>query len=352
MMLCALIMAGGMGTRFWPLSTEEKPKQFLNLLGHDTMLQMTVKRLLPLIPIERIFVVTGSRYVHFIREQIYNLPDENIIVEPEGRNTAPCIGLSAFYIDKIYKDASLLVLPSDHLINDEDKFRETVKSGYHFIDGNEKSIVTIGIKPDRPETGYGYIKIASDDINNKANRFPIYRVSKFIEKPDLDTAQKYLKTNRYLWNAGMFIWKTSTIKYNLKKFLPDTYCILDQIFQASSDDYNTILNEKYPDVESISIDFGIMEKADNIYVILGCFGWDDIGSWKAVERYRESDENNNICIGNIMSIKSKNNLVVGSGKPIVLVGMEDAFVIESKDVILVVNKDNVDDIKKIRKKVI
>lgn len=347
-MLCALIMAGGKGTRFWPLSTEEKPKQFLKLLGKDTMIQMTVKRLDGLIPLDRIFIVTGESYVHYIKEQLPNLPERNIIIEPEGRNTAPCIALSAFYIDKIYKDATLAVLPADHLIINEEKFRETVNSGYEFIEKNEDSIVTIGIKPDRPETGYGYIelkekkKLNSKDIN-------IRKVNKFVEKPDEEKAKKYLECGNYLWNAGMFIWKTSTILKYTKDLLSDTYNVLEEIAATNDKDYDLVLKEKYPLAESISVDFGIMEKAENIYVIPSDFGWDDIGSWSAVERYREKDENDNICVGNITNIDSNNNIVCGDGKPIILYGMNNSCVIESNDVVLVVNKDEIDNIKEIRK---
>lgn len=348
-MLCALIMAGGKGTRFWPLSTEEKPKQFINLLGEETMLQMTVNRLLPLIPIERIFIVTGNRYINYVKEQLKDLPDRNIIVEPEGRNTAPCIALSAFYIDKIYKDAEIAVLPSDHLIKNEEEYRHILKAGYDFVKENKDSIVTIGIKPDRPETGYGYIKVSADKEKLEDDNQDIYEVNRFVEKPNKENAKKYMKEGNYLWNAGMFIWKTSTILKHTKDFLPSIYDVLEEIAVASDEEYEEVLKEKYPLVESISVDFGIMEKAENIYVIPGNFGWDDIGSWKAVERYRQKDENDNICVGNIVSIESRNNIVMGNGKPIVLVGMKDAFVIESDDVIMVVDRDNIENIKNVRK---
>lgn len=208
-MLCGLIMAGGKGERFWPLSTDDKPKQFLNLLGNDTMIQMTVKRLEGLIPIERIFVVTAERYVGLVKEQLPNLPEENIIVEPVGRNTAPCIALSAFYINKKIENATIAVLPSDHLIKDEEKFREVLKCGYDFVNKNQDAIVTLGMKPDRPETGYGYIKRMHEVeiINNNT----VNKVECFVEKPNKETAEKYLKEGTYLWNGGMFIWKASTI---------------------------------------------------------------------------------------------------------------------------------------------
>ena len=182
-MLCALIMAGGKGTRFWPLSTEEKPKQFLNLVGDDTMIQMTVNRILPIIPIERIFVCTGEKYTDYVINQLPELPKENIIVEPEGRNTAPCIALSSMIIKRKFNDASVLVLPSDHLIEKEDEFRSIILKGNDFLENNPYNIVTLGIQPNRPETGYGYIKLKDEIFNN------IYKVDKFVEKPDENTAK-------------------------------------------------------------------------------------------------------------------------------------------------------------------
>ena len=208
-MLCALIMAGGKGTRFWPLSTEEKPKQFLKLVGDDTMIQMSVKRLEKLIPIERIFIVTGMRYMGLIKEQLPNLPFKNIIVEPVGKNTAPCIALSAFHINKIYEDATIAVLPSDHLIKDEDNFLEVLDSANEFIEKNNEAIVTIGMKPDRPETGYGYINYG--DMNCDINGCEVREVKGFVEKPDLHKAKEYLENGNYLWNGGMFIWKAANI---------------------------------------------------------------------------------------------------------------------------------------------
>src|SRR3712207_4926705 len=204
-MLCALIMAGGKGTRFWPLSTEKKPKQFLNLLGQDTMIQMAVKRLLPIIPMERIFVVTSKEYVPILKEQLPNINNENIIVEPIGRNTAPCIALSAFHINKRYKDATMIVVPSDHLIKKEDEFLEVIKEGEKFIEEHKDAIATIGIEPTRAETGYGYIKY-DKELNDK-----IVKVERFVEKPNLEKAEKYFNSGEYLWNSGMFMWKAENI---------------------------------------------------------------------------------------------------------------------------------------------
>lgn len=341
-MLCALIMAGGKGTRFWPLSTEEKPKQFLKLVGKDTMIQMSVKRLENLIPIERIFIVTAIRYMDLVKEQLPNLPHKNIIMEPIGKNTAPCIALSAFHINKIYEDATIAVLPSDHIIVDEDNFLEVLNSADEFVNKNKEAIITIGMKPDRPETGYGYINYS--DIHCNINGCELRSVKKFVEKPDLHKAEEYLKDGNYLWNSGMFIWKAANILRLTRQHLINTFEVLSEIAATSEEDYHRVLKEKYNNVDSISVDFGIMEKAKEIYVIPGDFGWDDVGSWEAVERYREKDCDNNVCMGNVQKFDCSNNIIISNGKPIIISGLQDIFVFESDDMIFVGKKDGMESI--------
>jgi len=348
-MLCALIMAGGKGTRFWPLSTEEKPKQFLNLTGEDTMIQMSVKRLEKLIPIERIFIVTGARYTNLVKQQLPTLPDRNIIAEPVGRNTAPCIALSAFHINKIYEDATIAVLPSDHLIQDEDSFIEVLNSADEFVDKNKNAIVTIGMKPDRAETGYGYINY--DQMHCIINGNEVRRVKKFVEKPNLDLAKEYLIDGNYLWNGGMFIWKAVNILRLTRQYLKDTFDVLSEIANTKEEDYEAVLEEKYNDVDNISVDFGIMEKVKEIFVIPGDFGWDDVGSWNAVERYSEKDCDNNVCIGNVQNFDCSNNIIVSNGKPIVISGLQDIFVVENDDMIFVGNKDEMENIKELKSRI-
>jgi len=348
-MLCALIMAGGKGTRFWPLSTEEKPKQFLKLISEDTMIQMSVKRLEKLIPIERIFIVTGMRYMDLVKEQLPNLPHKNIIVEPVGKNTAPCIALSAFHINKIYEDATIAVLPSDHLIKDEDNFLEILNSADEFVNENCEAIVTIGMKPDRPETGYGYIKYSH--MHCDVNGCEVRRVKNFVEKPDLHKAEEYLKDGNYLWNGGMFIWKADNILRLTRKYLKNTFDILSEIAATSGEDYHRVLEEKYNNVDSISVDFGIMEKAKDIYVIPGDFGWDDVGSWEAIGRYRQKDNYNNVCMGNVKNYDCSNNIIISSGKPIVISGLQNIFVVESDDMIFVGKKDGIESIGELKNRI-
>lgn len=348
-MLCGLVMAGGRGERFWPLSTEEKPKQFLNLLGVDTMIQMTVGRLLKIMPIERIFIVTAEKYMALVREQLPFLPGRNIIVEPVGKNTAPCIALSAFLIEKYYGDATLVVLPSDHLIKDEEAFIETLKKAATFTEKEDNSIITLGIVPDRPETGYGYIKYFGAEAVKGLN---IYGAERFVEKPDIETAKGYIEEGGYLWNSGIFIWKTSTIKNLTEKFLPRTFEIMGKILTAlHEDDFKEVLRNKYNEVDSISVDYGIMERADKIYVIPSDFGWDDVGTWTSIERYWQKDADNNVSIGQVKNYNSRNNLVVGDGKKIALIGMEDIFVIDAKDILLIGRKNHLCEMKNVRQEI-
>lgn len=338
-MLCALIMAGGKGTRFWPLSTEEKPKQFLNLIGNDTMIQMTVKRILPIIPIDRIFVCTGERYVNLVKEQLPALPERNIIVEPEGRNTAPCIALSTFVIERYYKNSTIAVLPSDHLIKDEEEFRNALLLANNFIENKGDSILTLGMKPDRPETGYGYIKFGENIIQN------IKKVDMFVEKPNLETAKRYLNEGNYLWNGGMFLWKSDYIIKEIKKHIPDTYEALHSIGNIAESGLQEYINRNYYRTDSISIDYAVLEKSKNIYVIPSEIGWDDIGTWKAIERYKAKDSNDNIVNTNTKIINSTSNMIVNNTKKVVMIGIENVMVVETEEATFIVNKEYMDNLK-------
>ncbi len=345
-MLTALIMAGGKGTRFWPLSTEEKPKQFLNLIGEETMIQMTVNRIKPIIPIERIFVCTGKMYVDLVKAQLPELPDRNIIVEPEGRNTAPCIALSAMVIDRYYKNSNMVVLPSDHLINDEEEFRNTLLAADSFIKEKDEAIVTLGMNPSRPEVGYGYIKYSDEVL--KSNDFRVIKVDTFVEKPNLDTAKKYLREGNYLWNGGMFIWSINNVINQIKMYSPNTYNALINVMEVSEDKLQEIINNNYENTEATSIDYAVLEKSKDVYVIPSNFGWDDVGSWEALDRYREKDELGNVLVGQSKAVKANNNLVISSSNKVVVEGLSDIYVIENDGKVLVGHKSNVANVKELK----
>lgn len=339
----ALIMAGGRGERFWPKSRKSLPKQFLSLTDDGkTMIQLTVERISSLVDMEDVYISTNRDYKKLVLEQLPGIPEENILCEPVGRNTAPCIGLGAMHIAKKYEDAIMMVLPSDHLIKYNKMFVNTLKDGCEIAEKGA-NLVTIGITPDYPETGYGYIKFNPDEADGHA-----YAVDRFVEKPSLEVAKEYLETEEYLWNSGMFMWKVSTILSNIQKFLPGMYTGLKTIQQAiGTEEQEVVLEKVFPELESVSIDYGIMEKADNIYILPGTFGWDDVGSWLAVGRIKKSNEDGNVVEGNIITINSKNNIIQGGRKLIATVGIEDLIVVDTEDATLICEKNSAADIKKV-----
>lgn len=339
----ALIMAGGRGERFWPKSRKRMPKQFLSLADDGkTMIQHTVERILPMVDVEDIYIVTNRDYKMLVQEQLPDIPQENILCEPVGRNTAPCIGLGAVHIARKYEDAVMFVLPSDHLIKYNTIFQKTLADAADVAEQGE-NLVTLGITPDYPETGYGYIKFNPEETLDRA-----FAVDRFVEKPDLETAKGYLATEQYLWNSGMFIWKVSTILKNLEKYLPETYAGLQKIQQAiGTEDERSVLEHEFEAFRSESIDYGIMEKAQNIYILSGSFGWDDVGSWLAVERIRQSNEFGNIITGNAITVDTKNTIVQGDKKLIATVGIENLIVVDTEDALLICEKDSAANIKKV-----
>ena len=337
----AVIMAGGKGERFWPKSRISRPKQFLSLTSDgETMIQKTVKRLLPVVDMEDIFIVTNSAYTTLVTEQLPEIPAENILAEPCARNTAPCIAFAAAVINRKYDDAVMLVLPSDHLISNEILYANTLKKAVSVAE-KDNNLVTIGITPNYPETGYGYINFGEE-------KDEAYSVERFVEKPDLPTAEKYLESGRYLWNSGMFIWKLSSIMNNIHKFMPDIYDGAMKIGESfGTDNFNEVLEREFTSFRSESIDFGIMEKADNIYTIPGNFGWDDVGSWLAVERINDTDGDSNYIDGNVIAEDTRHVTICGGKRLIAAVGIEDIIIVDTDDALLVCSKNSTQDVKKI-----
>lgn len=341
MKITAVIMAGGRGERFWPKSRNTRPKQFLSLTKDgETMIQKTVKRLLPLVDMEDIFIVTNAAYISLVKEQLPKLPEENILAEPCARNTAPCIAFAAAVIGRKYDDAVMLVLPSDHLIGYEDIYISTLKKAVA-VSEEGRNLVTIGITPTYPETGYGYINFGKEAGN-------AYEVERFVEKPDLATAKEYLASGKYLWNSGMFVWKISSIMANLKEFMPEIHEGALRIGEAfGTESYNEVLVKEFTAFTSESVDFGIMEKASDIYTIPGSFGWDDVGSWLAVERINETDDDKNYIEGNVISIGSERATICGGKRLIAAVGVEDIIIIDTDDAVLICSKNNTQDVKQV-----
>lgn len=342
MKFTAVIMAGGVGERFWPKSRQHCPKQFLSLTSdRETMIQKTVRRLSPLVSLEDIYIITNADYLNLVHQQLPHIPDQNIIAEPCPRNTAPAIGLAASLMRKKYQDAVMFILPSDHLIHHEQNYIATLrKAAQAALQDNH--LITLGITPAYPETGYGYIQYKQDHHQD------IYPVERFVEKPDLPTAESYLLSGNYLWNSGMFIWKASSILYNLQKYMPDLYQGLIPIADAyQTEHFSAVLNQYFPLLPSESIDFGVMEKAENIFTIPGDFGWDDVGSWLALERINPIDENQNFLDGNILSLDSRNCTVSGNGRLIAMLGLEDLVIVDTDDALLICHKHQTQNIKQI-----
>ena len=343
MKITALIMAGGRGERFWPKSRKTMPKQFLSLTDDGkTMIQLTVERISSVVDMEDIYIATNKDYKELVRSQLPGIPEENILCEPVGRNTAPCIGLGAVHMAKKYDDAIMLVLPSDHLIKFNKMFLSVLKDSCDIAE-KDRNLVTIGITPAYAETGYGYIKFDSHVMEGRA-----YKVDRFVEKPSLEVAKEYLETEEYLWNSGMFVWKLSSILYNLERFMPETFAGLKRI-QASigTPEEEDVLRKEFAQFQSQSIDYGIMEKAENIYTVPGTFGWDDVGSWLAVERIRKSNEMGNVVSGNIITVGTHNCIIQGEKKLIAAVGLEDLIIVDTEDATLICAKDSTADIKKV-----
>ncbi len=334
-----VIMAGGVGSRFWPRSRKRMPKQLLNIFGKNSMIRDTVERVLPVADYENILIVTNKVQKALIEEQIPELPAENIIAEPRGRNTAPCINLAAEIISKRSGDSVMITLPADHLINDEKKFLEDLEKATDFAENND-ALLTFGIKPEYPNTGYGYIKILSGSENDG-----VWQVDRFVEKPDIETAKGYLKSGDYLWNSGMFVWRVSVILDEIKKHLPELYNDMNII--CEDDRFYTTLSDIFERITPVSIDYGIMEKSDKVWLVPGDFGWSDVGSWETAYQLSSKDINGNAIHGNTLTIDTKNSYVHSDKVFTAVIGMNETIVINTGDAVLVCPRDKSQKVKEI-----
>lgn len=337
-----VIMAGGGGTRFWPLSRQEKPKQFLNLSGKNTMVMDTVDRLLSIANAEDIFVVTNKMYQDATIQQTKGvLRDDHILGEPAARNTAACIGYAAMEIVKKYEDGIMCIVPSDHFIKNEAEYTRVMKKAINTAIQTDK-LVTIGIKPTFPSTGYGYIRC------EKKEDMTVYPVKEFVEKPDIEHAKQYLSLGQYSWNSGMFVWKASTILGLFEQLLPDIYSELVKIGNVmGTKDEQKVIEEIYPEIQKISIDYGIMERAKDVLMLEGDFGWNDVGSFDALEEIYTKDENGNINLAYSLAIDSTDCIFYGNdNRLIATLGVKDLIVAQTDDVILVCDKSRAQEVKK------
>lgn len=352
-MLAAIIMAGGSGERFWPLSTPTKPKQLLSLFSDKSMIRETVDRILPIILADKIFIATNILQVEEIKKELPDIPQENIIIEPAFKDTAAAIGYTSLIIEEKFKDLNekieIVVLASDHLIEDNKKFRQVILKGAEEARENS-TIVTLGIKPDKPETGYGYIEINS---NESLVLDKIYKVRRFREKPNKETAEQYITSGKYLWNSGMFIFTTDTIFKNFEVLMPEHMEVFNKIRteilkNKIGIELSNCIKEYFNDFEKISIDFGILEYSKNIKVIPVSIGWNDIGSFTALSEVFSSDETGNIIRDTkTITYESNDNIVICKDCTVSLLGVKNLIVVKNGDNILVSHKDSAQDIKKI-----
>ncbi len=337
-------MAGGVGSRFWPASRTARPKQFLDILGTgSSLLRLTFERFLKLCPADRIFVMTNAIYKDLVKEQLPELSDNQVLCEPSRNNTAPCVAYAALKIHCLDQDANLVIAPSDHVILQEEAFVQTLSKALEFS-ASKEALLTLGIRPTRPDTGYGYINYAREAPNG------VHRVLRFTEKPPLEQAQEFLASGDYLWNAGIFVWRASTVLAAFQKHAADIYNILSEDISC----YNTsteqsFINRRYPATPDISIDYAIMEKADNVYTLPSDFGWSDLGTWASLHSELAKDDDGNAIVGGrTMAYETSDCLVhLPEGKLAVLRGLKDYIIVDEGDVLLIYPKSQEQDIKKV-----
>lgn len=343
-----IIMAGGIGSRFWPLSRVNKPKQFLDIMGvGKTLLQLTYDRFANIIPEENIYVVTSSDYGKLVKKQLPKLSKKQILLEPFRKNTAPCIAYGIYKIQQADPDATIVVAPSDHFILKEKEFKNSILEGLDFV-REKDALLTLGIKPDRPETGYGYIQISNGEQVTKNKN--LKSVKTFTEKPDLKLAKVFFESGEFYWNSGLFIWNLNSIIKAFELHLPE----MNSLFREGIGIYNTdkekeFILETYSNSKSISIDYGVMEKADNVYVLCSDFGWSDLGTWGSLYEYSDKDDSLNVISGgNVFEYEVKNSIIkVPKNKLVVLQGLEDYIVVESDNILLVCKRQDEQKIKQI-----
>lgn len=341
-----VIMAGGVGSRFWPMSRQQKPKQFLDILGTGkTLLQQTVERFERILPLDNIFVVTHKSYLDTVLAQIKGINPQNVLLEPSRRNTAPCVAYAIAKIGKVDAEANLIVAPSDHLILKEDSFIERIKEGIKFISEN-KALLTLGIKPSRPDTGYGYIQYNHENGQPEYN--PVKKVKTFTEKPNIELAKSFVSSGEFLWNSGIFMASIPTLNQAYRTYLPE----MQQVFEDGKNEYytdteKTFIERAYGRCTNISIDYGIMEKAQNVYVIPSEFGWSDLGTWGSLYENSNKDDLGNVVVGKHVFKYNTSNCIINvpKNKLVVVQGLDDFIIAESDGILLICKKQDEQEIR-------
>ena len=345
----AVILAGGSGERFWPLSTKARPKQFISLFGGRPLLSLAVERLHGLISPDRIFIITSERLVDDTAAAAWNVPRANIIGEPLKRDTAPAIAVACGLVQRRDPEGVACILTADQLMSDVETFRLTLADSIK-VAGREEVIVTMGIQPTYPATGFGYIDAGDALETRTVTRFN--KAKRFVEKPDAYTAARYVESGHYFWNAGMFIWKTGTMRKALAAHAPDLAELSDRIAECDSPEaLHAALNRIYPSLRSISIDYAVMEHADNIVMARGAFGWDDVGSWPSVAGHFSADLDGNVVIGSCEQMEAQNNIVVSENRLTALIGVSGLVVVQSENATLICPKERSEEVKKLLRRI-
>lgn len=353
-----IIMAGGRGERFWPVSREKTPKQLLSLINKRSFLQQAVDRVLPLVPIKNIFIITNAVQAPQVRKQLPKLPKENVVAEPMGRDTCAAVTLGAALVGARSTTGVMAVLPADHVIPDEKQFQTVLGDCFDLAERGQ-AIVTIGIKPTEPATGYGYIQVGNElppPPGVKKYKTPFFRAERFVEKPHFEKAVEYLNSGDYRWNAGMFIWSFVTVTEGLQKHQPEMYAACQRWFEAAKSPARLarVLAKEYPEIKKISIDYALMEKAQNVVCAAGDFEWDDLGSWNALARHLKVDADGNCAVGDFLHVDAAHNVVFDARTknrtPIAVVGLQDSIIVQTDDAVLVAHKSQSQKIKDLVKK--
>jgi mannose-1-phosphate guanylyltransferase len=354
-----IIMAGGRGERFWPLSREKTPKQLITLIGDKSFLQQAVARVLPVVPLKNIFIITNEAQAPEVRKQLPKLPKENVVAEPIGRDTCAAVTLGAALVGARSTTGAMAVLPADHIIPEDKKFQQVLSDAFDLATRGQ-AIITIGIKPTEPATGYGYIRVGEalpppPGVKNYKTVF--HRAEQFVEKPNFDKALEYLNSGQYRWNAGMFIWSFVTITNGLEKHQPEMFAACQRWFKvaANGPKLAKILAREYPDIKKVSIDYALMEHAQNVIVADGAFEWDDLGAWNALSRHLKADPEGNCAVADFIHVDAARNLIYDARSkdrrtPIAVVGLRDSILVQTDDAVLLAHKSQAQKVKELVKK--
>jgi mannose-1-phosphate guanylyltransferase len=353
-----IIMAGGRGERFWPLSREKMPKQLLTLLGKRSFLQSAVDRVLPLVPLKNIFIITNAAQAAEVRKQLPKLPKDNVVAEPMGRDTCAAVTLGAALVGARSTTGVMAVLPADHVIPEEKKFQQVLADAFDLA-AQGQAIVTIGIKPNEPATGYGYIQTGNElpaPAGSKKLKTTFFKAERFVEKPNFETAQEYVNSGQYRWNAGMFVWSFITVTNGLEKHQPEMFAACQRWFKVAANPAKLakILAKEYPEIKKVSIDYALMEKAQNVVVADGAFEWDDLGAWPALARHLKPDAEGNCAVGDFIHVDAARNIIFDARTknrtPIAVVGLRDSILVQTDDAVLLAHKSQAQKIKELVKK--